>query len=53
MAVPTWMRNLHERATRVAKRVSLGVGIFSLAAAPASPGEPRVPAALVAGRAAH
>ena len=36
MGFPNWMQ-------RIAKRVSLGVGIFTLAATPASPGQPRVP----------
>lgn len=43
MSIPMWIRGLHEKASRVARRVTLGIGVLTLAAAPPDSGEARVP----------
>lgn len=47
MPFPIWVRKIREKASgageRLLQRVTLGLGIFTLAAAPTTAGEPRVP----------
>jgi hypothetical protein len=47
MPFPIWVRKIREKASgageRLLQRVTLGLGIFTLAASPTSAGEPRVP----------